>query len=112
MIKKLIVIIVTTTLTTTAVQAEISIMSSRLGYDIGARSRGSWSKITGSICNGFSASPQFKIAPISAAKDRPKFLDTEAYIAHSLPYLAALTRLETDRDRYANAEQRTERDSQ
>ncbi len=64
---------------------------------IGARCRGSWTKITGSICNGFSASRQFRIAPASAETDLPRFFDDEAYIAHSLPYLAALSRLETAR---------------
>ncbi len=60
---------------------------------IGGRCRGSWSKIPGSICNGFSASRQFRISEISARKDRPLFFDDEAYIAHSVPYLAALSRL-------------------
>jgi len=64
---------------------------------LGARSRGSWTKIAGSICNGFSASRQFKIAAPSANDDLPRFFDDEAYIAHSLPYLAALTRLEAYR---------------
>ncbi|MBN2131244.1 MAG: glycoside hydrolase family 9 protein [Sedimentisphaerales bacterium] len=64
---------------------------------IGARSRGSWTKIRGSICNGFSASRQFRIAAPSAKDDLPRFFDDEAYIAHSLPYLAALTRLEAHR---------------
>jgi hypothetical protein len=72
-------------------------------YGIGARSRGSWSKIPGSVCNGFSASRQFKIASITAADDKPTFFDDEAYIAHSLPYLAALTRLEAYRDLSTNA---------
>jgi hypothetical protein len=60
---------------------------------IGHRFRGSWTKIPGSVCNGFSASKQFRIAPASAAADRPAFLDDEAYIAHSLPFLAAVARL-------------------
>ena len=64
---------------------------------IGARCRGSWTKITGSICNGFSASRQFRIAPATAETDLPRFFDDEAYIAHSLPYLAALSRLEATR---------------
>lgn len=68
-------------------------------YGIGQRCRGSWSKIPGSICNGFSASKQFSIAPVSAAGDKPRFFDDEAYIAHSLPFLAALARLEAYRDR-------------
>jgi hypothetical protein len=66
-------------------------------YGIGARFRGSWSKIAGSVCNGFSASQQFRIATITAAEDKPIYFDDEAYIAHSLPYLAALTRLEAYR---------------
>ncbi len=64
---------------------------------IGARCRGSWTKITGSICNGFSASRQFRITAASAETDLPRFFDDEAYIAHSLPYLAALARLEAYR---------------
>lgn len=67
-------------------------------YGIGARSRGSWSKIPGSVCNGFSASRQFRIAAITQQNDRPAFFDDEAYIAHSLPFLAALARLEAGRD--------------
>ncbi|WP_136464772.1 cellulase N-terminal Ig-like domain-containing protein [Flagellimonas onchidii] len=61
---------------------------------IGARFRGSWTNIPGSICNGFSSSPQFKIELVSAATDYPKSFDTEDYIAHTLPYLAALARWE------------------
>lgn len=64
---------------------------------IGARTRGSWSEIPGSICNGFSASRQFKIAPALAMTDKPTYFDDEDYIAHSLPYLAALARLEAYR---------------
>ena len=71
---------------------------------IGARSRGSWTKIPGSICNGFSSSKQFRITPPSAKYDSPGFFDNEAYIAHSLPYLAALARLEAHRDLDENAE--------
>lgn len=67
-------------------------------YGIGNRYRGSWSKIPGSVCNGFSASRQFRIAPITADRDKPVHFDDEAYIAHSLPFLAALARLEFYRD--------------
>jgi hypothetical protein len=72
-------------------------------YGIGARFRGSWSKIPGSVCNGFSASPQFKISPIDAKSDIPMYFDDEAYIAHSLPFLAAITRLSVYRDRSCDA---------
>jgi len=67
-------------------------------YGIGDRFRGSWSKIPGSVCNGFSASKQFSIAPITAATDRPAFFDDEAYIAHTLPFMGALARLEAYRN--------------
>ena len=97
-------------------------MSSQVGYDIGdpmrvmirgigSRYRGSPSKIPGSICNGFSASKQFQIAPITAENDKPDFFDGEGYIAHSLPYLAGLARLEADRNRNKHTEPGTEGDS-
>lgn len=68
-------------------------------YGIGERSRGSWSKIPGSVCNGFSASRQFTISPITTAEDIPEYFDDEAYIAHSLPFLAAVARLTVYHDR-------------
>lgn len=63
-------------------------------WGFGRRYRGSWTQIPGSICNGFSASEQFRIAPPTAKADLPSYFDDEAYIAHSLPYLAAIARLE------------------
>jgi hypothetical protein len=59
---------------------------------IGNRTVESWTNIPGTIINGFSASKQFKIYPPSLEKDLPVYLDDEGYIAHSLPYLAALAR--------------------
>lgn len=59
---------------------------------IGSRRVESWTNIPGTIINGFSASKQFKIFPPSMEKDLPAYLDDEGYIAHSLPYLAALAR--------------------
>jgi hypothetical protein len=63
-------------------------------HGIGREYRGSWTKIPGTICNGFSAHRQFSVHPPRAATDRPILLHTEGYIAHSLPYLAALARME------------------
>jgi hypothetical protein len=60
---------------------------------IGNRSAESWTNIPGTIINGFSASKQFSIQPPSLEKDLPVYLDDEGYIAHTLPYLAALARL-------------------
>lgn len=62
---------------------------------IGHRSWKGWSGIKGSTINGFSASPQFKIHAVDAAKDQPAFFDNEDYIAHSLPLLSACARLES-----------------
>jgi len=59
---------------------------------IGNRIVKSWTNIPGTIINGFSASKQFKISPPSLEKDLPVYMDDEGYIAHSLPYLAALAR--------------------
>ncbi|TKG91555.1 hypothetical protein EYV94_21250 [Puteibacter caeruleilacunae] len=61
---------------------------------IGNRYRGSWTNIAGSICNGFSASPQFKITEPSLAKDLPVYFDDEDYIAHTFPFLSALIRFQ------------------
>jgi hypothetical protein len=62
---------------------------------IGARYRGSWTNIPGSVCNGFSAGKQFRISPPSAGNDKPVFFNDEDYIAHTIPYIAALIRLES-----------------
>ena len=60
---------------------------------IGLRSKGSWTGIPGSVCNGFSAGKQFRIKPASATNDKPVYFNDEDYIAHTLPYVAALSRL-------------------
>ena len=60
---------------------------------IGTRYSGSWTEIPGSICNGFSAGKQFRIAPALAENDVPVYFNDEDYIAHTIPYLAALARL-------------------
>ena len=62
-------------------------------YGIGNRSRGSWTKIPGSICNGYSSDKQFSIRRNRISIDAPVNFDDEAYIAHSLPYIAALVRM-------------------
>ncbi len=60
---------------------------------IGARFRGSWTKIPGSICNGFSASRQFHMEPAKASTDKPAHFDTEAGLHHTMPFAGALARL-------------------
>ncbi len=63
---------------------------------VGARSKDSFSGIIGSICNGFSASQQFRIQPINLSTDIPNHWDNEGYIAHSLPFISALVRLKEE----------------
>jgi hypothetical protein len=70
---------------------------------IGHRSWKGWSGIKGSTINGFSASPQFKIQPADAAKDKPAYFDNEDYIAHGLPFLNATARLEYRRRAHASS---------
>ncbi|TKG96326.1 hypothetical protein EYV94_03465 [Puteibacter caeruleilacunae] len=60
---------------------------------VGHRTKGSWTGIPGTICNGFSASRQFRIQPIDQKHDLPVYFDDEGYIAHSLPFVGALVRL-------------------
>jgi hypothetical protein len=65
---------------------------------VGNRTMKSWTNIPGTIINGFSASKQFNVSPPSLEKDLPVYLDDEGYIAHSLPYLAALARFRAYKD--------------
>lgn len=60
---------------------------------IGKRNQKSWSKISGSVCNGFSSSPQFRMTAPNAETDIPKYMDDEGYLAHSIPFISALARL-------------------
>jgi len=62
---------------------------------IGSRFRGSWTNIPGSVCNGFSAGKQFRINPPSAKDDLPLYFNDEDYIAHTIPFIAALVRFES-----------------
>jgi hypothetical protein len=78
---------------------------------VGKRYRGSWTKIAGSICNGFSASRQFQVEPPRVISDRPTYFDDEAYIAHSLPFLGALARLMTYPPANGNGEQQSPLDA-
>lgn len=69
-------------------------LSYSLVEGIGYRSWKGWSGIKGSAINGFSASPQFRIQPASAASNKPAYCDNEEYIAHSHPFLSTTAQLE------------------
>jgi hypothetical protein len=64
---------------------------------VGREHRGGWTGIPGTICNGFAATPQFTVEPPRAETDVPAHLHDEGYIAHSLPFVAALGRLRASR---------------
>lgn len=63
-------------------------------YGIGRQSTGSWTNITGTICNGFDADEQFRfVQPATAANDGPFLFTDEDWITHAGGWLAGLTRL-------------------
>ena len=49
-----------------------------------------WNSLCGTIVNGFDASPQFKLAPVSRETDLPKYLDDEGGIHHCAGFVAGL----------------------
>jgi hypothetical protein len=61
---------------------------------IGGFSAGCWTKIKGSICNGFGTGKQFvyDVPPVKG-KDRPEALHDEDWITHNGGFLAGLSRM-------------------
>ncbi len=49
-----------------------------------------WNSLCGTIVNGFDASPQFRLAPVSRETDLPKYLDDEGGIHHCAGFVAGL----------------------
>ncbi|MDC7235881.1 MAG: hypothetical protein PQJ58_21845 [Spirochaetales bacterium] len=61
---------------------------------IGNRSVQSWSKIKGSIVNGFSSNPQFELLkPASTENDGPFYFTDEDWIPHGAAWISALAHL-------------------
>jgi len=68
-------------------------VSKSMIYGIGDEFIGSWTKIPGTICNGFESDEQFKFTEPKAATDEPKVFTDEGWITHSGGWLSALSRL-------------------
>jgi hypothetical protein len=62
-------------------------------YGIGDEYVGSWTKIPGTICNGFDSFTQFEFAVPRASTDKPSVFTDEGWITHSGGWLSALSRL-------------------
>lgn len=68
-------------------------VSKSMIYAIGDEYIGSWTKIPGTICNGFEADQQFKFAKPTAKTDGPFVFTDEGWITHSGGWLSAISRL-------------------
>lgn len=62
-------------------------------YGVGDEFCGSWTKIPGTICNGFESDEQFFVAQPKLTTDGPKVFTDEGWITHSGGWLSALSRL-------------------
>jgi hypothetical protein len=65
-------------------------------YGVGNRYHGTWTKIPGTICNGYDADPQFTIQEPLAANDVPAYFTDEDWITHGGAWLSALARIYAD----------------
>lgn len=68
-------------------------VSKSMIYGIGDEYMGSWTKIPGTICNGFDSDEQFKFTEPKTLTDEPKVFTDEGWITHSGGWLSALSRL-------------------
>ncbi|MCL3781864.1 hypothetical protein EMN47_15875 [Prolixibacteraceae bacterium JC049] len=62
-------------------------------YGIGDEFCGSWTKIPGTICNGFESDRQFFVAQPQLKTDGPNVFTDEGWITHSGGWISALSRL-------------------
>ncbi len=63
-------------------------------YGIGDNYVEAWTKIKGSISNGFCANPQFKLEHIDNQIDLPNYITTEDWIVHTGSWLSGLSEFE------------------
>lgn len=61
-------------------------------YGIGKEFAGSWTKIPGTVCNGFDADAQFRIKTPKLETDGPNVFTDEGWITHSGGWLSAISR--------------------
>ncbi|MDN5204196.1 glycoside hydrolase family 9 protein [Fulvivirgaceae bacterium BMA10] len=69
-------------------------VSKSMIYGIGDEFIGSWTKIPGTICNGFESDRQFYYAEPKASNDGPWVFTDEGWITHSGGWISAISRLE------------------
>ncbi len=62
-------------------------------YGIGSEYIGSWTRIPGTVCNGFDADRQFVFTEPKAETDEPSHFTDEGWITHSGGWLSATSRL-------------------
>lgn len=62
-------------------------------YGLGDAFIGSWTKISGAVCNGFESDRQFTFTEPKAENDGPFYFTDEDWITHSGGWLSALSRL-------------------
>ncbi len=77
----------------TGVLEEGSYKSKSMIYGVGDEYIGSWTKIPGTICNGFESDKQFFYAEPKASTDGPWVFTDEGWITHSGGWVSALSRL-------------------
>ena len=61
---------------------------------VGTHAFTAWTDVTGSVCNGFCANPQFKLAHLDDMKDTPRYVNNEDWLVHSGAWLSGLAEVE------------------
>ncbi len=69
-------------------------VSKSMIYGIGDEYIGSWTKIPGTICNGFESDAQFHVEKPKKETDGPHVFTDEGWITHSGGWLSAISRLD------------------
>ncbi|MCG8306189.1 MAG: glycoside hydrolase family 9 protein [Cytophagales bacterium] len=68
-------------------------VSKSMIYGLGDEFIGSWTKIPGTICNGFESDRQFHVEAPKKSTDGPNVFTDEGWITHSGGWLSAISRL-------------------
>lgn len=77
----------------TGIEKNNAYVSFSMIYGIGDEYIGSWTKIPGTICNGFESDGQFRFSKPKASTDGPWIFTDEGWITHSGGWLSAISRL-------------------
>lgn len=76
------------------IEKDFKYVSKSMIYGIGDEYIGSWTKIPGTICNGFESYKQFEFKKATAEDDGPWVFTDEGWITHSGGWLSAISRLD------------------